>query len=228
MSALAIAQVNLTRLFRDRMSLFFIFLLPIVLIVVLGVMYGGRTSPRLGVVAIDVGQLGSDLVTGLRTGDMRLEIREFADRAALAGAVEQGTIEMGIVALGTTLLMGADWGDPIAVVALIVAAVVAASGIALLVVGFTKNEEQAGGLTSIVAMIFAVLGGSFFPLSQAPEGLAQVSLLTPHAWFLRGVNDLASNEGLAIIMPWLVVLTTIGLVTGGLGLLRAGKVVTAR
>jgi ABC-2 type transport system permease protein len=97
MSALAIVQVNLIRLFRDRMSLFFIFLLPVVLIVVLGVMYGGRTAPRLGIVAIDVGQLGSDLVSDLRTGDMRLEVKEFADRAALADGVERGTIEMGIV-----------------------------------------------------------------------------------------------------------------------------------
>jgi len=139
-----------------------------------------------------------------------------------------GVVSMGIVAVGTTFLVGADWGDPIAVAALIFATVLAASGIALLVVGFTKNEEQASGLTAIVAMVLAVLGGSFFPLSQAPEGLALVSLLTPHAWFIRGVNDLASNEGLAIIVPSLVVLTTIGLVTGGLGLLRAGKVVTAR
>jgi ABC-2 type transport system permease protein len=97
MSALAIVQVNLIRLFRDRMSLFFIFLLPVVLIVVLGVMYGGRTAPRLGIAAIDVGQLGSDLVSDLRTGDMRLEVKEFADRAALADGVERGTIEMGIV-----------------------------------------------------------------------------------------------------------------------------------
>ncbi len=97
MSALAIIQVNLIRLFRDRMSLFFVFLLPVVLIVVLGVVYGGRTAPRLGIVAIDVGQLGSDLVADLRTGDMRLEIRDFADRAALGDAVERGTIEMGIV-----------------------------------------------------------------------------------------------------------------------------------
>jgi ABC-2 type transport system permease protein len=139
-----------------------------------------------------------------------------------------GVVSMGIVALGTTFLMGADWGDPIAVAMLIFATVLAASGIALLVVGFTKNEEQAGGLTAIVAMVFAVLGGSFFPLSQAPEGLALLSMFTPHAWFLRGVNDLASNEGLAIIMPSLLVLSTIGLVTGGLGLLRAGKLVTAR
>ncbi len=97
MSALAIAQVNLIRLLRDKTNLFFVFLLPVVLILVLGMMYGGRTAPRLGIVAVDAGQLGADLVADLRTGDMQLEIKEFADRAALANAVEQGTAEMGIV-----------------------------------------------------------------------------------------------------------------------------------
>ncbi len=139
-----------------------------------------------------------------------------------------GCVSMAIVAAGTTILVGADWGDPVAVAALIFATVLAASGIALLIVGFTTNEEQAGGLTAIVAMVFAVLGGSFYPLSQAPEGLAALSLFTPHAWFLRGINDLASNEGIAIIVPSFVVLTAIGVVSGGLGLLRGGKVVAAR
>lgn len=97
MSMLAIAQVNLVRLLRDRLSLFFIFLLPVILIIVLGIMYGGRTAPRLGIVSVDSGQLGTDLVTDLRTGEMLLEVKEFRDRAALEDAVEQGTIEMGIV-----------------------------------------------------------------------------------------------------------------------------------
>ena len=97
MSMLAIARVNLVRLLRDRLSLFFIFLLPVILIIVLGIMYGGRVAPRLGVVSVDSGQLGSDLVADLRTGEMLLEIKEFGDRATLEDAVEQGTVEMGIV-----------------------------------------------------------------------------------------------------------------------------------
>ena len=139
-----------------------------------------------------------------------------------------GAVSMGIVAACTTLLMGARWGDPVAVAALILAADLAAGGIALLIVGFTRNEEQASGLTAIVAMVFAVVGGSMFPLAAAPEFLYQLSLLTPHGWFLRGVNNLASNEGLTVILPSLAVLTAIGLLAGGLGLHRAGKVVTAR
>jgi len=139
-----------------------------------------------------------------------------------------GAVSVGIVVVVTSLLLGARWGDPIAVAALILAADLAAGGIALLVVGLTRNEEQASGLTAIVAMVFAVLGGSFYPLAQAPEELARLALFTPHAWFLRGVNDLASNEGVTIVLPSIVVLTAIGLVTGGLGLLRAARVVTAR
>ena len=143
-------------------------------------------------------------------------------------SIALGMVSMGVVAVGTTLLMHTSWGDPLAVSVLLLAAVVAASGIALLVVGLTNNEEQAGGLASIVAMVLAVLGGSFFPLSQAPEGLASLSLITPHAWFLRGIDDLASGEGIAIVLPSIAVLAAIGLVMGGAGMLLARKVVAAR
>jgi len=139
-----------------------------------------------------------------------------------------GCVSMAIVAVGSTLLTGARWGDPVAVAALILATVLAASGISLLIVGFTRTEEQAGGLSAIVALVLAVLGGSLFPLSQAPEGLAQLSLLTPHAWFIRGINDLSSGEGIAIVVPSLAVLAAIGVVTGAVGLWRAQKVVMAR
>jgi len=96
-NTLAIAQVNLVRLLRDRTGLFFIFLLPIVLIVVLGTIYGGRVAPRLGIVSVDSGALGAQLVDAIATGKMKLEIRSFATRAELLDAVEAGTVELGLV-----------------------------------------------------------------------------------------------------------------------------------
>ncbi len=175
----------------------------------------------------------TSLLAERRTGTLaRMLAAPISPQTVLAGkvlvSIVLGVVSMGIVALGTSLLIGAHWGDPVAVAALIVTTVLAASGIALLVVGFAKNEDQAGGLTAIVAMTLAVLGGSFFPMSQAPEGLAQLSLFTPHAWFLRGVNDLASGAGLEAVVSSLAVLTAIGLGSGGLGLLRARSVVLAR
>ncbi len=181
-------------------------------------------ATQFGVVSVYAERRGGTLA--------RMLAAPISARSVLGGKVlvslVLGFVSMAIVAIGTTFMTGANWGDPVAVAALIFAVVFAASGIALLIVGITRNEEQAGGLTAIVAMVLAVLGGSFYPLSQAPEGLAALSLFTPHAWFLRGVNDLASGEGLAIIVPSLLVLIAIGLVTGGLGLLRAGKVTAAR
>ncbi len=134
-------------------------------------------------------------------------------------------ISMTVIVVATTFLLGADWGNPLAVAALVAATAVAATGIATLCVGFAKTEDQASGLIAVVAMTLAVFGGSFFPMSQAPEGMAALSFITPHAWFLRGINDLAGGGGIAVVVPSLAVLATVGLVTGGLGLLRARRVV---
>jgi ABC-2 type transport system permease protein len=171
------------------------------------------------------------LLAERRNGTLaRMLAAPISHRAVLLGkmlvSIVLGVVSMAILVVATSVLIGASWGDPIAVMALIFGIVLAASGIAQLVVGFTKNEDQAGALTSIVAMSLAVVGGSFFPLSQAPEALTQLSLVTPHGWFLRGVNDLAGGGGLTEIMAPLAVLTAIGLLTGGLGLARARKVVS--
>jgi ABC-2 type transport system permease protein len=135
------------------------------------------------------------------------------------------SISMTVIVLATTFLMGADWGDPLAVAALVFAVALAASGIATLIVGFARTEEQASSFIAVVALTLAVFGGSFFPMSQAPEGMAALSLVTPHAWFIRGINDLAAGGGIAVVAPSLAVLVAIGLVTGGIGLLRARQVV---
>ena len=97
MNVLTIATVNVRRLLRDRTSLFFVFVLPIVLIVVLGTMYGGRTAPRMGIVAADSGALGAELVDAIRNGSLKLELKEPATVEALRAGVEDGTLEIGVI-----------------------------------------------------------------------------------------------------------------------------------
>ena len=48
---LAIGRVNLVRQVRDRGDLFFVFVLPTIIVVALGLQFGGPTQARLGVVA---------------------------------------------------------------------------------------------------------------------------------------------------------------------------------
>jgi ABC-2 type transport system permease protein len=71
-----------------------------------------------------------------------------------------------------------------------------------------------------------MLGGSFFPIAQAGGLIAKLSLITPHAWFLRGLGDLAAGGGAGAAFPAALYVALFGLVTGGLAMFRVGKVLT--
>jgi ABC-2 type transport system permease protein len=140
-----------------------------------------------------------------------------------------GLLAMTVLLVATTLLAHASWGPPALVGALIVAAVIAAVGISALVATLARTVEQAGSLNAIVALCLSAIGGVFMPLSQAPEIMARISLITPHAWFLRAIDTLSvPTAGFTDILPSLAVLTGMGLVTGAIGILRArGALVAA-
>ena len=76
-------------------------------------------------------------------------------------------------------------------------------------------------------MTLAVLGGAFFPTNQGPEFMSQLSRLTPHAWFLDAVNDISTGGDLGSSITPIMVLLGVALVTGGLGLMRAKRMVLA-
>jgi ABC-2 type transport system permease protein len=97
MAALDIARVNLLRTLRDRSSLFFVFLLPLILIVALGAMYGGFASPRLGVVNVDAGPLGDDLVAALEHGEPEIGISRYGSLEGLRQAVEEDDVASGLL-----------------------------------------------------------------------------------------------------------------------------------
>jgi ABC-2 type transport system permease protein len=135
-----------------------------------------------------------------------------------------GAASMSLLVVGTTILLGAEWGDPLGVAVLVVAGIVAAMGIMFVVSSVAETPEQAGNLQAVVAFVLAMLGGTFFPVP--PEGIVgRLSLLTPHAWFLRGLGDLAAGGGAAEAFPAALYIALFGVVTGGLALLRIGKVV---
>lgn len=96
MTSLAISLVNLRRLMRDRIALFFVFVFPIILILLLGLSFGGGFIPRLGVVAHDRAPLAGDVLRELgRSRDVDIEY--FEDSGSLVDAVQRGVVEGGLV-----------------------------------------------------------------------------------------------------------------------------------
>jgi ABC-2 type transport system permease protein len=147
----------------------------------------------------------------------------------MLGAFAISVIAMTILVVATTLLIRADWGPPAGVALLVLAGVIASLGISALVTSFATSAEAAGAANAAVAITLSILGGSFMPMTQAPEVMGTLALLTPHGWFIRGLGDLAVDGApLADIAQPLLVLLAMGLVTGTLGMLRARRLVTAR
>ncbi|MCP2250449.1 ABC transporter permease [Lentzea aerocolonigenes] len=142
----------------------------------------------------------------------------------LLTSVVVGVVSMTVLVVASSLLMGARWGHPAGVAALVLSGVLAATGAMAVVAAIAKTSEQAGGWQAIVAIVLGALGGAFFPVTQAGGVLEKLSLLAPHRWFLRGLADLAGG-GVAAVLPSVAAMTAFAAVTGAIALLLFRKVV---
>lgn len=96
MKAVWIGLVNLRRMFRVRANIFFVFVFPMVLILVLGATFGGSSTPRLGVVDTGSGPLGAALLRQLEQTP-HLKVVTVSDAAALLTQVGRGNLAAGVV-----------------------------------------------------------------------------------------------------------------------------------
>ncbi|HEY8169833.1 MAG TPA: ABC transporter permease [Candidatus Limnocylindria bacterium] len=91
--SLTIARANLVRLFRDRLGLFFILVLPLIIVLVTGLQFGGGFEARVGVLAVDGGTLADDLAASL---ERDWQVERYESSETLAGDVEDGRIAFGV------------------------------------------------------------------------------------------------------------------------------------
>lgn len=136
-----------------------------------------------------------------------------------------GVVSVSVLVVATSLLLGARWGDPLGVGLLIVAGVLAATGITSVVASLARTAEQAGNWQAVVAVTLGLLGGSFFPIAQSGGAVAAASLVTPHAWFMRGLSRLAGDGAALDVLPAVGALLLIAAVTGAVASLRIRRVV---
>lgn len=124
-----------------------------------------------------------------------------------------GVVATLVLMIAATFLMGAEWGPWLGVVLLVLAAVVTAVALMAIVAAVAKTAEGAGGAQSIIAVGLAMLGGSWFPI--ADEGLMGfISRLTPHKWFLSGLEELAGATSWTAVVPNVIALLVMGVVAG--------------
>jgi ABC-2 type transport system permease protein len=97
MKVLAMVGSTMRRLARDRLSLVFIVVLPVVIILIIGVTFdGGSDRLPVGVVDLGAGRLGTELRADLEASPA-LDPRPYEDQDALRKAVRREEVAAGVV-----------------------------------------------------------------------------------------------------------------------------------
>ncbi|WP_344470220.1 ABC transporter permease [Nonomuraea monospora] len=141
----------------------------------------------------------------------------------LLGGFVVGVVSMTVLVVASGLLLGAEWGNPIGVGALLVAGVLAATGVMAMVATVASTAEQAGNVQAVVAVLLGVLGGVFIPIQQMGGAFEWLSMATPHRWFIQGLADLNGSDAPVLAPVPTLALLAFAAVTTGAALLRAGR-----
>lgn len=106
-----------------------------------------------------------------------------------------------------SVVFGLRIGDPLAFGLISLATALAACGLGVLVASLGRSEAQVDTLSMLLAITLAALGGLMVPAYIMPGALQTVSLYTPHAWALRGYQDvIVRGLGVPDIVPELTAL----------------------
>jgi ABC-2 type transport system permease protein len=167
---------------------------------------------------------GRSLLTERAQGTLpRLLVTPTAIPQVLAGKVLgiflTGSAQMAILIAASSLMFGLQWGDPLGVAALILAAVFGSTGWGVLLTAIARTPAQAANLGTAMMLIFGVLGGSFFQLSNLPGWIQIVSQLTPNHWGIDGFTILGLGGWLGDLGGTLLGLFLMGVILFGLGVL---------
>ena len=136
-----------------------------------------------------------------------------------------GCVSMAVLVVATSFLLSAHWGNPLGIAILVLAGVLAATAVMTLVATFARTSDQAQSWQAMVALVFGMLGGTFFPVAQAGGVIAALSLATPQAWFLRGLDNMTGGAGAGAVLGPLAAILAFAAVTGLLAYMRIGRLV---
>ena len=110
MKPVAIARVNLVRFFRDRQAIFSVFLLPMLIVLLLGAMQGGASTPKLGFTVAEDDALTAELLGILETVE-GFDVVQLEDAASAVRQVERGGLRAAVIipdGYESTLRSGGD------------------------------------------------------------------------------------------------------------------------
>lgn len=134
-------------------------------------------------------------------------------QGTILGQVASALVQMLLlVGFGITV-MRLNWGhSPAALALILVASALAAAALGTLLGALTRTEGQAGGLSWLLGMLMALLGGCWYPAELFPQFVRTAAKALPTTWAMEGMlNIVLRGQGLAgVLLPAAVLLGMAG------------------
>ena len=126
----------------------------------------------------------------------------------ISGQVVMALVQMFLLVGFGILVMKLSWGgEPLALFVILLASALAAAAFGTTMGTFIKTEGQASGLSVMFGMVFAMMGGCWYPLELFPPAVQNAVKILPTTWAMQGLLDLVlRGGGLQDVLPEAAVL----------------------
>lgn len=140
----------------------------------------------------------------------------------ISGQVAMALVQMLLLVAFGILGMGLNWGrEPLALFIILLASALAAAAFGTAMGTFIKTEGQATGLSIMFGMVFALMGGCWYPLELFPPAIQNAVKVLPTTWAMQGMLDLVlRGGGLQQVLPEAGVLLGFAAIFFTVGVLR--------
>ena len=139
----------------------------------------------------------------------------------ISGQVAMALVQMLLLVGFGILVMKLSWGnDPLALFVILLTSALAAAAFGTTMGTFIKTESQASGLSIMFGMVFALMGGCWYPLELFPPAIQNAVKILPTTWAMQGMLDLVlRGGGLPDILPEAAVLLGFAVIFFSVGVL---------
>ncbi|MDQ3007004.1 MAG: ABC transporter permease [Chloroflexota bacterium] len=121
----------------------------------------------------------------------------------ISGQVAMALVQMLLLVGFGIMAMKLNWGrEPLALFLILFCSALAAAAFGTTMGTFIKTEGQASGLSIMFGMVFALMGGCWYPLELFPPAIQNAVKVLPTTWAMQGMLDLVlRGGGLMDILP---------------------------
>lgn len=112
--------------------------------------------------------------------------------STVIGQVILAVLQMIILITFGTLVLNVNWANsPLAVLLIIFSSALSAAALGTMLGTFVKTEAQGNGLSILIGMVMAMMGGCWYPIELFPQAIRTAARVLPTTWAMQGFLDIA-------------------------------------